>query len=265
MLKVKGLTKSFGKVVVLNDLSFDVKEGEFVFITGPSGSGKTTFMRLILRELLPNKGGIFLDDVDVTKIPKKQVPNLRQHIGAVFQDYKILAERTVRENINVAMAVVGIPSEEWDARARQVLKLTGIEDKIDMFPAQLAGGELQRVAMARALVINPKIILADEPTGNLDWETADKIMDLFEKINKEGKTILMATHHQGIVEKMNKRVIHLVSNKEERKPDAVKSTPDKIKKEKVDDAKPKKEEVSKDKEDKKEEKKEEKKKEEKTK
>ena len=262
MLKVSGLTKSFGKVVILNDLSFEVKEGEFVFITGPSGSGKTTLMRLILRELLPNKGGIFLDDVDVTKIPKKQVPNLRQHIGTVFQDYKILPERTVRENIDVAMAVVGIPSDEWDGRSRQVLKLTGIEDKIDMFPSQLAGGELQRVAMARALVINPKIILADEPTGNLDWDTADKIMDLFEKINKEGKTILMATHHQGIVDKMNKRVIGLVSNKVEKKPAVVKSTDEKIKKE-TETAKPKKDEDSKRVVDKKEEKKEVKKKEEK--
>ena len=238
MLKVKGLTKSFGKVVVLNDLSFEVKEGEFIFITGPSGSGKTTFIRLILRELLPDKGGIFLDDVDVTKIPKKQVPNLRQNIGTVFQDYKLLLERTVRENIDVAMAVVGIPNDEWGARARQVLKLTGIEDKIDMFPAQLAGGEIQRVAMARALVINPKIILADEPTGNLDWETADKIMNLFEKINKEGKTILMATHHEGIVDKMNKRVIRLVSNKVEKKPSGVKSTADKTKKKEPDDTKP---------------------------
>ena len=248
MLKVSNLSKTFGRVTALDDISFEVKEGEFVFITGPSGSGKTTLIRLILRELLPDKGGIFLDDADVTKIPKRQVSNLRQNIGTVFQDFKLLNERTVRENISVAMAVVGIPNAEWDARAKQVLKLTGIEDKIDMFPAQLAGGELQRVAMARALVINPKIILADEPTGNLDWETADKIMDLFEKINKEGKTILMATHHEGIVDKMNKRVIKLVLSKKEEKKDDEETK----KKDDEEKSKPKTKKVKEDNEDKKE-------------
>lgn len=209
MLEFKNVTKTFGDIVALSDISFKVNEGEFVFISGPSGSGKTTLLRLILREVLPTKGEIILDGQDITKLPRSKVPKLRQNMGFVFQDFKVLPERTVRENVEVALAVIGLPKSEWKSRVEHVLKLVGLEDRAGLFPAQLSGGELQRVSMARALVVNPKIILADEPTGNLDWETAGKIVDLFEKINKEGKTVIMATHHKVIIDKMGKRVIEL--------------------------------------------------------
>lgn len=209
MLKIDNITKTFGRTVALYNVSFEVTNGDFVFITGKSGSGKTTLLRLILREFSPDRGKIELDGKDIALYTNKQIPLLRQKIGTVFQDFKVLPERTVRENVEVALAIVGVPQPDWDNRVNRVLELTGIDKCAERFPSQLAGGELQRVALARALVVNPKIILADEPTGNLDWETADEIMDLFDRINKEGKTILMATHHQGIVERLNKKVIHL--------------------------------------------------------
>ena len=209
MLEFKNVTKSFGRISALADVSFLVEEGEFVFITGPSGAGKTTLLRLILREFMPDAGEILLEGEDVAKIPAKKVPVLRQGIGVVFQDFKMLSERTVRENVEVALAIVKLPESEWQPRVEHVLNLVGLADRSNLFPSQLSGGELQRVAMARALVVNPKVILADEPTGNLDWETADKIMALFEKINEEGKTIIMSTHHKLIIDKMRKRVIEL--------------------------------------------------------
>ena len=209
MLVFKNVTKSFGDINALNDVSFTVKDGEFVFLTGPSGAGKTTIMRLIMREFLPDSGEIFFEEQDLTKLEHKDIPQLRRNLGVIFQDFKVLHERTVAENVEVALAVLGLTKSEWNERVKHVLNLIGLRERADLFPSQLSGGELQRVAMARALVVNPKIILADEPTGNLDWETADKIMDLFEKINYEGKTILMATHHKGIVGKMKKRVIEI--------------------------------------------------------
>ncbi len=213
MLAVKNVTKSFGNIVALESVSFELADGEFVFITGQSGSGKTTLIRLLLRELLPDKGSIELDGVDTTSLKRKEIPSLRQKIGVVFQDFKVIPERTLRENVELALAVINLPKNEWDARVSHVLQLVGLKDRDDLFPQQLSGGELQRASLARALVINPKIILADEPTGNLDWETAEKIMELFEKINKEGKTILMATHNRLIVDKLKKREIELRQGK----------------------------------------------------
>jgi cell division transport system ATP-binding protein len=209
MLKVNNVSKSFGNIVALEDISFDVDPGEFVFLTGPSGSGKTTLLRLILRELLPDTGEIYLEDQDITQLRLREVPALRQQIGTVFQDFKILNERTVRENIEVALAVIGLGKTEWRDRVDHVANLVGLSNRVDLFPSQLSGGELQRVSLARALVVNPKIILADEPTGNLDWETSERIMQLFEKINQEGKTIVMATHNQNIIDTMKKRVIEV--------------------------------------------------------
>jgi cell division transport system ATP-binding protein len=213
MLEFRNVTKTFGDITALSDINLSVDDGEFVFITGPSGAGKTTLVRLILREFLPDEGEIILDDVDLTTIPAKSIPELRQNIGVVFQDFKLLPERTLRENVELALAVVGLEKNEWDARVEHVLKLVGLEDRSDLFPSQLSGGELQRTSLARALVVNPKIVIADEPTGNLDWDTADRIMELFDKINKEGKTVIVATHHQFIVDKMNKRTVDLKGGK----------------------------------------------------
>ena len=213
MVKFKDVTKRFGSVAALEKISFEVEKGEFVFITGPSGSGKTTILRLILGEILPDSGEIVVEGVSVGALKSSEVPIFRQKIGTVFQDFKVLPERTVRENVEVALAVINLPEEEWEARVKHVLKLVGLEKQIDLFPSQLSGGELQRTSLARALVVNPKLILADEPTGNLDWDTADSIMQIFEKIHKEGKTVIMATHNQEIIKKYKKRIVHIVGGK----------------------------------------------------
>jgi cell division transport system ATP-binding protein len=210
IIHFKDVTKKFGPHIALNSATFDIKKGEFVFITGPSGAGKTTILKLILGELAADTGEVNIDGYNVTKLESKDLPAYRQKIGTVFQDFKVLPERTVSENVAVALAVIGLPEESWDERVKHVLSLAGLSGQINLFPSQLSGGELQRVSLARALAVNPKIILADEPTGNLDWETSDKLMDLFEKINKEGKTIVMATHNMEIVKKYKKRVINIV-------------------------------------------------------
>ena len=213
MVKFKDVTKKFGNVVALEKVTFEVDKGEFVFITGPSGAGKSTILKLILGELAPDGGTIIVDGLDIKNLKTKDVPYFRQKIGTVFQDFKVLPERTVGENVEVALAVIGLSQDEWDGRVKHVLKLVGLEKQIDLFPRQLSGGELQRTSLARALVVNPKILLADEPTGNLDWETSDSIMQIFEKIHKEGKTVIMATHNEEIIKKYKKRVIHLVGGR----------------------------------------------------
>ena len=209
MILFDNVSKSFGKIKALSDISFEVKQGEFVYLTGSSGAGKTTILKMILRELLPDSGKVIFSDIDLSDLSLRDIPSLRQQMGIVFQDFKVIPERTVAENIEVALAVSGVDTEEWEKRVDHVLKLVKLNDRKRLFPSQLSGGELQRVSLARALVINPKVILADEPTGNLDWKTAEGIMDLFEKINKEGKTIIMATHHEGILKHFKHRVINL--------------------------------------------------------
>ena len=213
IIQFKNVTKKFGSLVALGEISFDVKKGEFVFITGPSGAGKTTILKLILGQLTADTGEVIIDGFDTAKLGGKDLPRFRQKIGTVFQDFKVLPERTVAENVTVALAVIGLPESEWNSRVEHVLKLAGLSRQIGLFPSQLSGGELQRVSLARALAVNPKILLADEPTGNLDWKTSDSLMDLFEKINKEGKTIIMATHNLEIVKKYKKRVINIVGGR----------------------------------------------------
>lgn len=213
MLKVKNVSKTFGDIVALNDVSFEAGKGDFLFVVGPSGSGKTTLLNLIVGKYLPDKGKIIFQGKDITQLTEKDLPFLRQKIGFVFQDFKVLHERTLRENVEVGLAVIGVDQSEWKARVDQVLKLVGLTDRAELFPSQLSGGELQRASVARALVVNPDLILADEPTGNVDWDTADELMKLFEKINKEGKTIIMATHHRLIVDKLKKRTIELKRGK----------------------------------------------------
>ena len=213
MIIFDSVSKTFGKIKALDNVSFKIKPGEFVFLTGPSGAGKTTILKMILREMLPDSGKVLFDNVDISEIKPSDVPNLRQQMGIVFQDFKVLPERTVYENVAIALAVAGVDESEWQKRVEHVLKLVGLYERKNLFPSQLSGGELQRVSMARALVVNPKVILADEPTGNLDWKTAEGIMELLEKINKEGKTIIMATHHEGIIKHAKHRVLKVESGK----------------------------------------------------
>lgn len=217
MVKFKNVTKKFGSMLAVNDVSFEVEKGEFVFLTGPSGAGKTTILKLILGEITPDSGEVVVDGTNVGSLKTKDLPYYRQKIGTVFQDFKVLPERTVSENVEVALAVIGLGESEWGERVKHVLKLVGLSRQADLFPSQLSGGELQRVSLARALVVNPTILLADEPTGNLDWETSEIMMSLFDKINKEGKTILMATHNVEIIKKFKKRIIHIVGGKVESK------------------------------------------------
>lgn len=244
MLEVKKVSKKFGKIEALQEVSFNVEKGDFIFICGPSGAGKTTLIRLILRDLVPDTGEIVLAGRDVTKLLDKEIPVHRQQIGVVFQDFKVLPERTLRENVEVALAVTGIPQEEWKKRVDDVLTIVDLLERDSLFPRQLSGGELQRVSLARALVVKPKIILADEPTGNLDWETADKLMDLLRKINNEGITIIMATHHKLIVKKLGKKVVELKKGK------VIKGDPAKVEKDKKKDEEDKKESVKLEKEEK---------------
>lgn len=213
MVKLEKVSKSFGSIKALQDISFEIKDGEFVFLMGPSGAGKSTLLKLLLREYTPDHGKIIFNGVDITTLPGREIPHFRQQIGTVFQDFKVLPERTVSENIEVALAVIGADQSSWEEKINAVLKLVGLSERASLFPSQLSGGEIQRVSLARALVTNPKLILADEPTGNLDWETSEQIVDLFDAVNKEGKTVIMATHNHMIVDKLKKRVINLKDGK----------------------------------------------------
>ncbi|RJR29632.1 cell division ATP-binding protein FtsE [Candidatus Microgenomates bacterium] len=209
MLTFKNVTKSFGSIKALDNVSFSIDEGEFVFITGKSGAGKTTLLRLLMRELLPTSGEIEFDGEEIHNLKSKKVPELRRKMGVVFQDFRLLGDKTVKENIELALAVASAAKSEWEPRIEHVLNLVGLSDRGDLFPSQLSGGETQRASLARALVVNPKLIFADEPTGNLDWDTADEVMELLDKINKEGKTVIVTTHHKSIIDNYKKRVIEM--------------------------------------------------------
>ena len=213
MLEFVNVTKKFGLVKALENVSFFIEKGEFVFLTGPSGAGKTTILKMIIREIVPTSGKVLFNNVSLDDLKKKGIPYLRQEVGVVFQDYKLLEERTVKENIGVALAIKNVSPQERDDRTRGVLTMVGLADKESLFPSQLSGGELQRAALARALVVNPKLIFADEPTGNLDRETADIIIELLAKVNKEGKTVIVATHDLEMVRKYKKRVLKLEKGK----------------------------------------------------
>jgi cell division transport system ATP-binding protein len=193
----------------LADVSVDVDKGEFVFLIGPSGSGKSTFLRLLLREEVPTKGRVMVSNFDVAKLPRRKVPRLRQTIGCVFQDFRLLTNKTVAENVAFALEVIGKPKKTIDKVVPEVLELVGLEGKSDRMPHELSGGEQQRVEIARAFVNRPLVLLADEPTGNLDPDTSQDIMLLLERINRTGTTVLMATHDHSIVDSMRRRVVQL--------------------------------------------------------
>lgn len=207
MIEFKNVTKKFGKNVALDDVSIHINRGDFVFLVGPSGAGKTTFIRLILKELDPDKGRILLSGQDITKLRKRKVPEVRQKIGMVFQDFRLLEKKTVYENVAFAMEVLHKSRKEIKERVPYVLELVDILDKANRYPAELSAGEQQRVGIARALANQPRVLICDEPTGNLDPVTAMEIMALLELINIRGTTVVMVTHARDIVDAMNKRVV----------------------------------------------------------
>jgi cell division transport system ATP-binding protein len=210
MIKLRGVTKTYpGTHVAIRNVTLHIKPGEFVSIVGQSGTGKTTLAKLIIAEEKAEKGKIIIGGWDITNIKNHEIPVLRRQIGVVFQDFKLLPKKTVFENIAFALEVSGAPTKKIKTIVPQVLKVVGLEDKADRFPDQLSGGEKQRVVIARSLVHRPKILLADEPTGNLDAINVREIIDLLLKINKFGTTIILVTHNPDIVNSLRKRVITL--------------------------------------------------------
>lgn len=210
MIEFQKVSKKFGDdSQPLNEVSFLVERGSFSFLVGITGSGKTTIFRLIVKDLLPTSGSIILGDWDLTKLPHSKIPHLRRRVGMIFQDLKLLMDRTVIENVILPLQFSGANEKEAEEKAKKILEDVGLSDKFDKFPMQLSGGEKQRVAIARALVFDPEIILADEPTGNLDLDTSFQIVELLSEINKRGTTILMATHNEKIVDKFNNPVFEL--------------------------------------------------------
>jgi cell division transport system ATP-binding protein len=193
----------------LADVTFTVEDGEFCFLTGPSGAGKTTLLKLVFREELPSQGQILVGGRNVTAIPDRHIHELRRSIGVVFQDFKLLKRRTVLENVAFVLKMLGIPAAEQKRRAFLALKAVGLHQRMHAYPLQLSGGEQQRVAIARALINEPMLLLADEPTGNLDPEMAEEIMALFSEVNARGTTVLVATHDREMIQRMGKRVIAL--------------------------------------------------------
>ena len=210
MLRFENVSKVYkGNVTALRDISIDVQKGEFIFLVGPSGSGKSTFLRLLLREEDPTSGRIVVAGRDISAMSHWKTPQLRRNIGTVFQDFKLLPTRTVYENVAFAMEVIGRPRHVVRTQVPQVLDLVGLAKKAGRLPTELSGGEQQRVSIARAFVNRPLIVLADEPTGNLDPATTVGIMRILDRINRTGTTVVMATHDQRIVDAMRRRVVEL--------------------------------------------------------
>lgn len=214
MIKLDKVSKKFGTGVFgLSDISFSVDKGEFVFLVGSTGSGKTTILRLITREILPTEGSITVGDWDVVNLPKDKISALRKNVGVIFQDLKLLFDRTISENVSLPLEVAGKKPEEATKLVDDVLEQVGLMDHKDKFPIQLSGGELQRVAIARALMLSPEVILADEPTGNLDAATSWEIVKILSDINKKGTTVIMATHNADIIKSLGKRTVHIEKGK----------------------------------------------------
>jgi cell division transport system ATP-binding protein len=210
MIRLENVTKSYkGTMVALRECSVDIQKGEFVFLVGPSGSGKSTFLRLLTKEEGPDEGRIWVAGKDIAELSSWKVPYLRRNIGCVFQDFKLLPNKSVYQNVAFALEVIGRPKHVIASQVPQILDLVGLSKKVENLPSELSGGEQQRVCIARAFVNRPLILLADEPTGNLDPNTSVGIMRLLDRINRTGTTVVMATHDQGIVDSMRRRVIEL--------------------------------------------------------
>jgi cell division transport system ATP-binding protein len=210
MIKLENVSKVYkGEVLALHEASCEIGKGEFVFLVGPSGSGKSTFIRLLNREEVPDKGQIFVAGKDIGELNSWKVPYLRRNIGYIFQDYKLLENKTVAQNVAFALEVIGRPRHVVKTQVPAILELVGLSKKMNNLPNELSGGEQQRVSIARAFVNRPLILLADEPTGNLDPATSVGIMRLLDRINRTGTTVVMATHDRGIVDTMRRRVVEL--------------------------------------------------------
>jgi cell division transport system ATP-binding protein len=214
MIKTDHVTKSYkDTVVALDDVSVQISKGEFVFLVGPTGSGKSTLLRLLLKEEEPTRGTIYVAGKNINQLSPWKVPYLRRNIGTVFQDFKLLPDKTVFENVAFALEVIGKPKHVVDQRVPEIVELIGLGTKLNNYPDELSGGEQQRVSIARAFVNRPLILLADEPTGNLDPATSVDIMKLLDRINRIGTTVIMATHDNAIVDAMRRRVVELENGK----------------------------------------------------
>ncbi|WP_010245926.1 cell division ATP-binding protein FtsE [Acetivibrio cellulolyticus] len=208
MVEFRSVTKEYSNgTVALNNINVNINKGEFAFIVGQSGSGKSTMLKLILKEEDPSEGEVFVNGYNVSALKRKEIPYLRRSLGAVFQDFRLLPNKTVYENVAFAMQITEALPKEIRRQVPMALALVGLSKKADVYPGQLSGGEQQRVALARALVNNPALLIADEPTGNLDPETSWEIMKLLSEVNCRGTTVIVATHEKGIVDSMKKRVI----------------------------------------------------------
>jgi cell division transport system ATP-binding protein len=214
MILLNNVSKKFGTGnFALSEINVSVRRGEFVFLVGPTGSGKTTIFRLIIKDMLPSTGDVVVNSLEINKLPKNKLSALRKKIGVIFQDLKLMFDRTVFENVYLPLDVAGVKTEEATKTVNEILSQVGLLEHKDKFPLQLSGGELQRVAVARALALSPEILLADEPTGNLDPQTSWEIVKILSEINKKGTTVIMATHNTDIVKNLGNRVIHLEKGK----------------------------------------------------
>lgn len=208
MLIMTDVSKVYpGGSVALQDVNVHIEPGEFVFVVGPSGAGKSTFIKMLFREVLPTTGSIFVNGTDIMALTPKEIPYMRRQLGIIFQDYRLLPDRTVYENVAFAMQVIEAPHRKIKRQVLNVLDLVSLRHRSDAYPNELSGGEQQRIAIARAIVNDPLLVIADEPTGNLDPETSWDIMEIFKEINATGTTIVMATHDKDVVDAMGKRVI----------------------------------------------------------
>lgn len=213
MIKLRNTTKLYGNHYAVDDINLDIKVGEFVFLVGTSGAGKSTIMRMLYREELPSGGTVLVGGIDVSKIPDSKVPQLRRRMGIVFQDFKLLPRQSVYDNVAYVIRALGMSSKEIDMRVKGALTIVGLLNKIKSRPDELSGGEQQRIGIARAIVNGPPLLIADEPTGNLDPQNSFEIIEILEQINQRGTTVLISTHDQLIVNHFKKRVIALENGK----------------------------------------------------
>ena len=209
MIQLRGVTKKYKNNYALKNVNLDIMSGEFVFITGSSGAGKSTLMKLLYKEETPTTGSVMIGGINIANLPSEKVPNLRRCMGIVFQDYKLLMNQSVYDNCAYVIRTLGMSSKEIEARVTGALKVVGLLEKMKAKPTELSGGEQQRVSIARAIVNGPPLLIADEPTGNLDPDTAWDIMELIQEINRNGTTVVISTHAKEIVDKMQKRVIKI--------------------------------------------------------